>query len=355
MVSSRVTLSDVASAAGVSPSTASRALSGQAQEYRISQATVDAISSAASALGFRPSRVAQSLRLQRSELIGVVVPDIGNAFFSAIAREITLAAELGGFSVLLADSQEDTSREMKLVEELAARQVEAIVACPVGVTSEHFASARDSGLPLVLVDRTFPDSNFVQVTSKHEEGARKAAQLLLRQGHRQIGILQGLEGTLPNEARIAGAKKAMLSAGLTLNTRMIQGSSFTEQSGIESATTLLTDYPRITALLAFSMPNAIGGLRVAREMGREVPDDLSIVAFDDSPFADLMSVPISTVAQDVRTLGKKAAALVMEKVRGQKKQRKKLHQIDIELRDRGSIQIVFANTDWLQFDVCAGS
>ena len=274
-----------------------------------------------------------------------MVPDIGNAFFSAIAREITLAAELGGFSVLLADSQEDTSREMKLVEELAARQVEAIVACPVGVTSEHFASARDSGLPLVLVDRTFPDSNFVQVTSKHEEGARKAAQLLLRQGHRQIGILQGLEGTLPNEARIAGAKKAMLSAGLTLNTRMIQGSSFTEQSGIESATKLLTDYPRITALLAFSMPNAIGGLRVAREMGREVPDDLSIVAFDDSPFADLMSVPISTVAQDVRTLGKKAAALVMEKVRGQKKQRKKLHQIDIELRDRGSIQRVHSYDD----------
>ncbi|MFN3189491.1 MAG: LacI family DNA-binding transcriptional regulator [Aureliella sp.] len=339
-MSKTVTLNDVATEAGVSPSTASRALSGKASDYRISQSTTDAIQAAADRLGFRPSTLARSLRLKRSGLIGVVVPDIANPFFASIASEITEAAEVADLHVVLADSQGQTEREASLVHKLLARQAEALVVCPVGVESSHLAQARDSGIPVVLVDRTFPDSDFVQVTSQHAKGAEKAIRMLTAQGHSEIGILQGLPGTLPNEARLQGTQKALTEAGIAFDTKNISGSDFTEESGVESARALLEANPNLTAFFAFSMLNAFGALRVARERNLHIPDDISIVAFDDSPVADFMEVPISTVTQDVSRLGKLAGKLIVQAVLGNGKTRRKLHQIDVEVQQRKSISKV---------------
>lgn len=333
----RVTLNDVATAAGVSVSTASRSLNGQAEAYRISEETATTVRAAAERLGFRPSRLARSLRLQKTGLIGIVVPDVSNPFFSAIAREVTLATEAAGYSVLLADSREETEREAKLLSELIAREVEAIVVCPVGVEQEHLKQAEQSGATMVLVDRTFPSSDFLQVTSKHEAGAQKAMRLLTAQGHRQIGVLQGLPGTLPNEARLCGVRDALERVGESLNPDFIRGDNFTAESGYASASQLLDEHPKLTALFAFSMPNAFGALRAATEAGRSVPDDLSIVAFDDSPFADLMQVPISTVAQDVESLGQRAAELILKQLQGGRASRKRLHEIGVDVRHRDSI------------------
>lgn len=333
----RITLNDVASAAGVSVSTASRSLSGKAEAYRISEDTAEGVRAAAKRLGFRPSRVARSLRLQKTGLIGVVVPDVSNPFFSAIAREITLAAEAAGYSVLLADSQEETQREIKLMAELMAREVEAVVVCPVGVEMEHLKQAEQTGTAMVLVDRTFPESDFLQVTSSHQFGAVKAMRLLTSQGHRRIGVLQGLPGTLPNEARLDGVRDALMSIGESLNPEFVSGDNFTEESGYQSALHLLTSQPGLTALFAFSMPNAFGALRAAGEAGRTVPQDLSIVAFDDSPFADLMQVPISTVVQDVESLGRQAAELTLKRLQGGRRSRKRLYEVKVDVRSRKSI------------------
>lgn len=335
-----VTLNDVAAEVGVSPSTASRALSGQASAYRISQSTADAIQAAAKRLGFRPSRVARSLRLKRSELVGVVVPDIANPFFAAIASEVTKAAEQAGFSVILADSQGHTSREATLMQELLARQVEALVVCPVGVDSTHLLRAKETGVPVVLVDRTFPDADFVQVTSKHAHGAKQAIRMLTSRGHRRIGVLQGLPGTLPNSARLDGVRQALAEAQLAFDPNLVVGDDYTEQSGIESARVLLAPERRVSALFAFSMLNAFGALRVAQEMNLRVPDDLSIVAFDDSPFADFMAVPVSTVTQDVARLGKCAGELIIQSIQSGRSPRCKIHQVDVRVRQRKSISKV---------------
>ena len=337
LIHSRITLNDVAAAAGVSVSTASRALSGQAERYRIRESTAKQIQAEAARLGFRPSRVARSLRLQRTGLIGVIVPDVSNPFFSAIAREVTLAAEDAGYSVLLADSQEETGREQKLLGELIAREVEAVVACPVGMDESHLLDAMHGGLPLVLVDRAFPNSSFLQVTSAHEMGAAKAVGLLTSRGHREIGILQGLPGTFPNEARLRGSRKAIESVGMNWLPERVSGDNFTEESGYQSTRLLLKKHPAVTALFAMSMPNALGALRAAKEVGRSVPQDLSLVAFDDSPFADLMEVPITTVVQDICQLGRKAAQLAMERLTGRRASRKKFHEIKVTVRQRDSI------------------
>lgn len=332
------TLSEVAKKAGVSVSVASRSLNGHAKAYRISDATALRVQEAAEKLGFRPSQTARSLRLKKTGLVGVVAPDLSNPFFASISRSISVAAETEGYSVLFADSREQTELEIRLLHQLEARQVEAIVVCPVGTECDHLKQINQRGTPLVLADRTFPDCNLLQVTSEHRKGAVKATRLLTAKGHRVIGVLQGLPGTLPNEERLIGYTEALKECGVAFDSSLVMGDNFTEASGFESAKQLLIARPEITALFAFSTPNAMGALRAAKEMGRQVPQDLSIVGFDDSPYADLMNTPLTTVCQDVERIGQLAADLVLGVVVNSKTRKRKVrHDVKTRVIVRDSI------------------
>lgn len=333
------TLSDVAKAAGVSPSTASRALNGLAEKYRISEATTRLVQQSAESLGFRPSHVARSLRLQRSGLLGIVVPDLSNPFFSAIARAVTVAAESDGLSAILADSDGSVAKERELLAQLMDRNVEALVVCPVGLEFDHLEAVAGAGTPLVAVDRCKADaaSPMVQVTSDHATGARQAIEMLFQNGHRHIGVLQGLKGTLPCDLRLEGVRQAYRQVGRALDAAWVAGGEFTEESGYHSAHQLLRRHPSLTALFAMSTPNAFGALRAAKERGLAVPDDLSLLCFDDVSFAEFMQVPLTTVVQNVPELGRHAAALVSEQMRRGKAPRKKMHKIPVTLMSRASV------------------
>lgn len=334
---SDITLKEIAQIAGVSVSVASRALNGHAKAYRISEQTAKRVRDCADELGFRPSQTARSFRLKKTGLIGVVVPDLANPFFASIARSVTLAAEADDFSVIVADSREETDHEIRLLGQLQSRKVEGLVVCPVGLDRGHLQEIHHRGTPLVLADRTFPDCDLVQVTSEHRAGAAKATQLLTKKGHRTIGVLQGLPGTLPNEERLLGHRAVLCETGMTCDESLIAGNNFTEASGYHSAKFLLSTRIDITALFALSTPNAMGALRAAQELGREVPRDLSVVAFDDSPFADLMSVPLTTVCQNVQGIGKHAASMVLKLISSAKPIRKTRHEVKVRVIHRKSI------------------
>jgi LacI family transcriptional regulator len=331
------TLKEVATAAGVSVSTASRALTGKAKRYRISAATEQAVQQAAKRLGFQPSHVAQSLRSQRTGLLGVVVPDVANPFFAAIAREITIAAEENGFSVLLADSRDSNDTEKYLVAQLWSRRIEALLVCPVGLSSDHLVNLDAAGLPVVLVDRGFPDSRIVTVASDHRPGAAELTRLLTREGHRQVGVLQGLVGTLPNDERLAGIRQALRSAGIDLDPRFVRGDQFSESAGYKATRWFIEHHPEITALIGLSNQNSLGALRAAAELGRRIPDDLSLVTFDDHPFAEFLATPLSTACQNVSELGRLAAELIVERIKSGKRPRKKLHRVPVQIIERASV------------------
>ncbi len=268
------------------------------------------------------------------------MPDLANPFFASVSRAVTLAAEADGYSVIVGDSREQTAHEVRLLEQLQDRQVEAFVVCPVGQASEHLVAIHDRGTPIVLADRTFPESSLLQVTSEHFHGAEKATRLLVDNGHRVIGILQGLPDTLPNEQRLKGHMSTLKKSGIDYDASLISGDNFTEQSGYEATLNLLNSRPDITALFAVSTPNAMGALRAAKELGRTVPNNLSIVTFDDSPFADLMRVPLTTVCQDVEQLGQLAASLVMKAIDPKNRKRKTQHEIKTRIAKRDSISRV---------------
>lgn len=336
--SKSITLKEVAEAAGVSVSTASRALSGKAEAYRISRTTEKSVQAAAKRLRFSPSLLAKSLRSQRTKLLGVVLPNVANPFFAAIAREITLAAEENEFSVLLADSQENSDTEVHLVEQLQARQIEGLVVCPVGIAHQHLTKLAKQQLPLVLVDRGFAHKDLVTVTSDHREGARAATTLLLESGHQKIGVLQGLPDTLPNTERFVGVREAFAQHGVSFDPKLIEGNHFDEASGYQAAHKLLSEHPEITALFAFSNQNALGALRAAAELGRTIPADLSLIAYDDHPFAAYLAAPMTSVCQDVNQLGRVAARLLIEQIKTGQPPAQKQHRIPVQLINRSSIK-----------------
>ena len=334
---SPIRLQDVASEAGVSVSTASRVLSGKGAAYRISKSTQTTVQSAAERLGFRPSHVARSLRLQKTNTIGVIVPDMANPFFAAIAREVTIAAEASGRVVLVADSRDSTEHESCCVQQLLARQVDGLLICPVGTSDAHLNEIIGTSLPVVMVDRVFRDTGFVSVTSDHRQGAVEAVELLLTHGHQSIGVLQGLSGTLPNEERIDGYRQVLHRNGIGYDSSLVRGENFSAASGYTACKSLLAERPEVTALFAFSNQHAFGALKALQESGRRIPDDVSLVTFDDHPLFDYLAVPLTAASQDAQALGRTAAQLLIGPIETGRGPRKKRHRVPMRLIERSSV------------------
>jgi LacI family transcriptional regulator len=332
-----VTLEQVARAAGVSSSTASRALAGKARQYRISEKTEKAILLAADGLDFRASHVARSLRTQRSGLIGLLVPDASNPFFAAIARRATIFAERHGLSTLLADSHDSVDHEQELLNHLLSRQVEGLIVCPIGDSSNCLRPLERKGANVVVVDRWFADLQLTTVTSENERGAFAATGAMIGKGHRVIGCLQGRPNTSSNDERLQGYRKALKANRISVNSALTRGDDFSEASGFRSTCELLDAHPNLTALFAFSNQNALGALRALSERKLKVPQDVSLATFDDAPFAEFLASPLSVVRQDIEAIGCRAAELLLEQIRTGNKPRELIHRIPIEFVLRDSI------------------
>jgi LacI family transcriptional regulator len=192
-------LKEVAERAGTSIPTASRVLNGLGDQYRISRATQDRVRQAA-ALHFSPNLVAKGLRLGSTRTIGLVVPDIANPFFAAIARAVSAAAHARGYSVLLGDAGDDVAHEIELLAGLLTRQPDGLVVIPVGQQCDHLRPFESSQPPVVLVDRGFPLLRLPSVMSDSRQGSFAAVSHLIGRGHRRIACIRGLTGTMPARA-----------------------------------------------------------------------------------------------------------------------------------------------------------
>jgi LacI family transcriptional regulator len=312
---SQPTLQHVAEQSGVSITTISRVLSGQASRYRISEKTEATVRRVAKECNFVPNQIARSLRLKKTHKIGLVIPDISNPFFGGIARQVTLGTHKHGYSVVLCDSEDSIELEKESLAILQSQNVEGIVLCPVGQSSEHLVKFVGGKLPIVLVDRFFQDLSLPYVSSDNVVGARQATELLIEHGHQRIAFLQGLRGSSSNESRLRGYKDALAGHQIPLDEALILGDSFTEQSGYIETKLLLKTHPDVTAILACSNVNALGAIRALAEEERNIPDDVSLVSFDDTPYSAYLATPITTVAQTFSEMGEYAVKLLFDQIR----------------------------------------
>jgi LacI family transcriptional regulator len=304
----------VAEKAGVSTTTVSRVLNGKAEKYRISKQTKEDVLRIASELGYVPDQVARGLRIRKTNTVGLIIPDISNPFFSTIARHIEINARRVGCSIILSDCQEETQLEKESIRLLLSRKVDGLIICPVGEDSEHLISLTNSDLPIVIIDRYFPDVKCSYVISDNYKGAFEAVAYLIKNNHRSIACIQGRLHTSVNEDRVRGYRDALHKFNIPLDESLIVGKNFGVKNGYVAAKIILNRNLQPTAIFSTSNLISLGAMKAILEEGLKIPQDISMISFDDQPYSDYLVAPMTTVAQQTSDIGQIAFTLLQSQI-----------------------------------------
>ena len=292
------TLVSIAERSGCSISTVSRVLSGNAAKYRISQRTVARVTEEVKRCNYTPSLLAKGLRTNRTDTIGLLIPNIENSFFAGVAGVVIRESRNYNYKVVVVDTQEDERNEQDGLSALLARRVDGIVAAPCGSNSELFASVQEGGMPLVLIDRYLPDAGMLSyVTTDNYRGAVMATEYLLENGHR----VRGFGDTL----RAHGLGDRIV----------VTGEDFSVQNGYLETKLALAREERPTAIFALSNLILLGVVKAVHESGLRIPDDISVVSFDDNMLFNYLDPAITCIGQPTDEIGTLAVKLLIRAVR----------------------------------------
>ena len=285
------TIHDVAREAGVSTSTVSRMLDERLPPSR--SATAERVRTAAQKLGYRRDVYASALRRQHTGTIGVLVPRLSDTVMAILFEEIARAcAQRSGFAIV-ATTQDDPDAERTAAQTLLGQRVDGLILTTARLDDDFTAQLRADGTPHVLALRT--DGASPSSTGDDELGGYLATRHLLDLGHRRIGVIAGPAYASSSVGRVRGYRKAIEEAGLAVDDRLIRSSTFGMESGEDAARTLLGEPGSPTAVFAVNDNTAIGVLAAAQSLGLSVPDDLSVVGYNDIPLSARLPVPLTTV------------------------------------------------------------
>lgn len=307
-----VTVYDVAQRAGVSIATVSRALNDRS---RISPETRRRVLAAAAELGYQPNDLARSLVGKATQTIALLLPDITNPFFPELVKGVQTVADERGHLLLLCHNADDEDKALRDLAMLRRKQVDGVILVAGTLPGERFAEAA-AGLPVVVMDRAVgvPESTLVAVD--HRAGARRATEYLLSLGHRVIAHVTGPAHVSVSAQRRAGWEEALLAAGVEPDERLVVAGDFQEDGGFAAGQALARQRGRFTAVFTANDLTAIGLLASFREQGIRVPQDVSVVGFDGIHLAAYTSPTLTTVAQPIFELGRRAAELLLDRLAG---------------------------------------
>jgi LacI family transcriptional regulator len=247
----------------------------------VSAGTRGRVEEAIEELGYVPNRVARSLRLKRTHTLALVVTDITNPFWTTVVRGVEDAAQGAGFNVILCNTDESEAKQQRYLDVLLQKRVDGILLVPAGTSAELGDWIRKQSTPMVVLDRRIRSAQVDFVCGDSEGGAYQLVRHLLSLGHRRIAVLSGPKDISTAEDRVTGYRKALIEAGLEVRADWVRYGEFNQESGYKMAQQVLATSPRPTALFAANNFIAIGALRALRQAGLRVPEDLSVVAFDD--------------------------------------------------------------------------
>jgi LacI family transcriptional regulator len=302
------TLREVARRAGVSIKTASRVAN---REPNVAAATRRRVERAIAALGYRPNSLARGMRTRRSDLLGLVVPSIRNPFYPAIARGVEDAARVFGRAVCVLSADRDPERERACIALLVDRRVDGIILGSPVVGPAALRPARRAGIPIVAMNPDVRLPGVVTLRIDNTAAAWAMTRHLLELGHRRIGFLDGIPGLLRCRERLAGYRAALEAAGIPFDPDAVERGDFTYEAAYQATGKLLDRRPSLTAVFAGNDLMAIGAIAAARDTGRRVPDDLSVVGFDDIDLAAAVRPALTTVHQPSYEMGALAAEIIL--------------------------------------------
>lgn len=308
----RVTIAEVAREAGVSKQTVSRVLNNKGE---ISQATRNHVLTIIERLGYRPSILARGLATHKTMTLGLVVPDIGNPFFSEITRGADSAAHTAGYSLLLGDAFEDPEREADVLCTLEGKRVDGIVLCSSRLSDDQLDTFC-ADQPMVLVNRQHTRANVGSVRVDDAAGATAAVRHLVQSGRRVIGFLSGPPNSHSGQERAKGYVAALQEAGLTLDPTLNSSCPPYVEGGRQTALNLLTTRPDVNALLCYNDLVAAGALQACAKLGRRVPENVAVIGCDDIPLAEMVTPPLTTLHVSQQEMGVSAVQLLLNKIHG---------------------------------------
>jgi LacI family transcriptional regulator len=312
MSAAAVTIRDVARRAGVSAMTVSRVINNSPS---VSPQTRVRVEQAISDLGYIPSRLARGLSAQRTRTLAVIVPDVANPFFTLIVRGAEDVARRGGYRVILCDTRADLELEREVIDEMIAHRVDGIVIAPVSDRSrEHLRRLTKFGVPFVLVDRTVPGIDADAVVGDSIGGAQRLVQHLIALGHRRIGMIVESDAVSTARDRRQGYEAALRAAGLVADGGLVVETTVDPAGGRAGMRRLLALDPPPTAVFTVNNLVALGAIEAVRETGREVPDDVALVCFDDIEYASRLHPFLTVMEQPAETLGTLGTQLLLERI-----------------------------------------
>jgi len=306
------TIRDVAARAGVSATTVSHVLN---ETRRVEPETIDRVQRAIAELGYRPNSVARSMRHGRTYTVGIIIPDVSNPFFADLARALEDAAFAGGYSAIFCNSDGDGHKEARYLDVLLSKRVDGLVLVSAGQSSDRLQHIVEAGPPMVVVDRELEDLPVSQVMVDNRLGGYLAGQYLVSLGHRRIGVIAGPVALRPSARRLEGIREALREARVPLPPELISRGEFNNAGGRHAMQALLDLDSPPTAVFAENDLMALGALAVAHDAGLRIPDDLSVMGFDDIGIANLVTPALTTIAQPVQLVAQSAMRLLFDHLR----------------------------------------
>jgi len=299
----QVSIKDIARLAHVSHPTVSRALQNSPL---VNHKTAEKIRRIAEQAGYRPSAVARGLVTRRTKTIGLVVTTVADPFISEVFSGIEQEAHDRGYCVFLAESNADPQREKEVVRSFAERRVDGIIVTSSRVGALYLPLLEEMMVPIVLLNDQHPGAFVHSVMIRNQEGSRAAASHLIGLGHRRIAYLGDQTGYQSDAERYAGYREALEAAGIGFTPVLVVQGDGKPEGGQRAMNQLLAIADPPTAVCCYNDMSALGAMRAIRQRGLRVPEDISVVGFDDLFFASYTQPPMTTVRQPMRRMGQLA-------------------------------------------------
>jgi LacI family transcriptional regulator len=312
----KVTIKDVALKAGVSPATVSRVVGNYGY---VAEKTRRKVLATIQDLNYRPDTIARSLVTKSTRTIGLVLTDITNPFFAQLARGIEDVTWDNGYTLILANTDEDLEREQAIIYALIEKRVDALIVVPASSKqAPHLEELTRHGIPLVLLDRSVDGLNVDTIVVDNEMGAYQAVSHLIQAGHDRIGIVFDNNEITTNIERVNGYRRALQEKRIRIREEWIKSCQYTRQSAREIVRAMLQEKDRPTALFTANNFMTIGAIQAIQEAHLVIPDDIAIVGFDDLDWNQLNSPQITVVAQPVTEMGNVAGQRIIAILKGER-------------------------------------
>jgi LacI family transcriptional regulator len=309
----RATIIDVAREAGVSTTTVSHVLNGTRS---VAEPTRQRVLAAIERLNYEVNSLAQSLKSDRSQTIGLLVTDISNPFFTSLVRGVEDVANAAGYGVMLCNTDENSDKELTYLRMLRRKRVDAILMAPTGIRQSLVDQLIGLGFPLVCFDRPPPGAACDTVLVDNVGGARQAVSHLVELGHRRVGVITGLSGVGTTNERLEGYMRAMAGHGLPVDRELVRVGNSRLDGGFREMLDLLDLPTPPTAVFTTNNLMTLGALGALESRRVSVPHDVAIVGFDDFEWAAVLRPRLTAVAQPTYEIGATAARMLIDRIEG---------------------------------------